>query len=443
MVEVWVLGSKNQKAHRTVEWKSPFPNFSNSDILIVNLQSLDLSVKEFVRTLFDEARKQLFDMLMTGDKTVIIIMPSKPTEISWLPIFPVCKPTAPAKIGEVPELPLIKNYLKTVETCSYYFHDIDIAYFDEKTNPKSKTSERYYFTTKAKNHHSMQFAIENKIQNVAKQTVGGSLRAVIYYGTVWDASRDRWVYEGKHISGPVLFLPSSTKLDTDHAIDLLLDSLVGAVVEEPIGPDWEKSIDVPGLATSQSKLQKIEEQIQSLGKRAGEINEEIMNTTRLRRLLWADGGHLEGVVRDAFETLGFSEMRKIRAENLEDWVFDFKHVKEYEHAVLEIKGSEKRTSMADLTQCNKWAEDYMLDGKKAKGVFVTNQFRLTNPETNIKEREQFSPSELEYAKKREICVLPTTKVFDAVVRKMKTGQEPTRAQVEKKIVEAAGLCSLT
>jgi hypothetical protein len=91
-------------------------------------------------------------------------------------------------------------------------------------------------------------------------------------------------------------------------------------------------------------------------------------------------------VRDAFVILGFPEIRKIRADNLEDWVFDFKHIKEYEHTVLEIKASEKRTSMADLTQCNKWAEDYLLEGKKVKGVFVVNQFRLNDLGKSAKER---------------------------------------------------------
>ena len=101
-----MLGSKHSKAAASFDWKSPFPNFSNADILIVNLQSLDqskLSVEELMTTLYKEARKHIFDMLMTGSKNVIIIMSSKPTDLGWLPLYPIWRPTAPAKIGSAPD----------------------------------------------------------------------------------------------------------------------------------------------------------------------------------------------------------------------------------------------------------------------------------------------------------------------------------------------------
>jgi hypothetical protein len=37
---VWVLGSEHPNAHKSISWLSPFPNFSNCDVLIVNLKSL-------------------------------------------------------------------------------------------------------------------------------------------------------------------------------------------------------------------------------------------------------------------------------------------------------------------------------------------------------------------------------------------------------------------
>lgn len=444
MPEVWVLGSKHPKANASVEWESPFPNFSNADILIVNLQSLDkdkLTDPSFKDKLYEEARKGIFDMLMTGDKTVIVIMSSKLTDLDWLPMCPVCRSTAPARVGKMPDSPVVRDYMKNVETCPYYFHDVNVDYFNVKTNPKSVEAERYHFSSRAIYGHFVRAKVENEIQNVAKQTIGGEYRAEIYYGQIYTGLTSN--YEGMHLSGITLFLPAPSKRSTETAIDSLLDSLIGVSQKEPMPPKWEDAIDMPKLSACLDELQKVENQIQALNKRAGEISEDIRNVTGLRRLLWADGVLLEKVVKEAFVILGFQEIRKLRAENLDDWVIDFKHIKEFEHGVFEVKASEKRTSLADLTQCNKWVEDYLLEGKKVKGIFLPNQYRLNDIRKSIKEREQFAPNELEYALKREICILPTNQVFNAVLVKMKTGQEPTRAVIEKRIAESNGPCVLT
>lgn len=439
-----MLGSKHSKANASFDWKGSFPNFSNADMLIVNLQSLDeqrLSDEQFQQSLYHEAGKGIFDMLMTGNKDVIVIMSSRPTDLKWLPMYPVYRPTASAKIGSMPDHQLMRSYLKNVETCPYYFHDLNIEFFNRMTNPKSNVAERYYFTPRAIYGHSVKWSVENEIKNVANQTIGGVFRVTIYYGYI-STGLLSYKYEGIHTSGSTLFLPTPTKLDVEEAIDSLLDSVTGAVQKEPIPPEWDNSIDIPKLSTHQSELQGIEKQIQALNKQAVGINETIKELTRLRRLLWADSEPLESAVKDAFMILGFPEIRKMRAENLEDWVIDFKYVNDFEHAVLEVKASEKRTSMADLTQCNKWVEDYLLENKKVKGVFVPNQYRLNDVIKTDKKREQFAPNELDYARTREICILPTTQLFRAIVKKMTTDEEPSRVAIEEKLAKSNGLCAL-
>lgn len=179
MEKVWVLGSKHSKAEASFEWKSPFLNFSNADTLIVNLHSLDkdiLSDIPFRQKLYDEARKQVFDMLMTGDKTVIVIMSSQSTDLKWLPIYPIYRRTAPARLPELPQSMMVTDYLKNVETCSYYFHDVNYDYFDRKTNPHSDVAENYYFTSDADILFNVNSILENPIYNVAKHIIGGAYR---------------------------------------------------------------------------------------------------------------------------------------------------------------------------------------------------------------------------------------------------------------------------
>jgi len=442
--EVWVLGSKHQRAHASFEWEESCPNFSNADTLIINLQSLNkdrISKTPLMRRLYEETRRQVFDMLMTGEKTVVVVLSSEPTSLDWLPMYPIYKPTAPAKLGKIPDVSAIKDYLKNVEECSFYFKDMDVGYFEIMTNPKSEFSEKCPFTLAAREAHGVRWILEKEMQNVAKQNVGGVYKAKILFGKTYDGRN--FVFREHYDSGEVWFLPPSTKKSAEQAIDSLLDSFIGVVPREPIGPDWEISVDLPKLATLRGDLHSLEKEIESLNSQADKVRSDITDMTRLRRLLWADGEALEMAVKEAFEILGFQEIRKIRADNLEDWVFDFKHIKEFKHAILEVKASEKRTSMADLTQTNKWVDDYWLEDKKVKGVFIPNQYRLNDIKKSSKEREQFAPNELDYAATREICILPTNQLFAAVEAKLKTGKTPTREVVEEKIAESNDLCVFT
>jgi hypothetical protein len=440
--EIWVLGSKNSHADKSVEWSREFPNFSNADVLIVNLESLHREKIDDLleQALFNQARKYIFDMLMTCEKHVIVIVPSRPSKLNWLPIYPIYERVAKVKLGDKSQFaPAVKNYLKNVETCSYYFRDMDFGYFVGMTNPKT-SDERYFFSDKAEAAYTADLIRTEEVENAAKQAIGGSFAIEIRYGKA--GLGISWSYAAKFVSGWITFLPPPTKGNIENSIDLLIDGLRGETSVEYAGPGWELEIDVPGLSDLDSQLCERKTELKKLESNIQLIESQIAEKAKLRRLLWSDGKQLEMAVRDAFIILGFPEIRKLRAENLEDWVIDFKHVTYFKHAVFEVKASEKRTSMADLTQCNKWVEDYLLENIVVKGIFVSNQYRLIDVQNNRKERKQFASNELDYARKREICILPACEIFDAVVQKLTLGDKFTRELVEKKIAAANGLCTL-
>jgi len=442
MKEVWVLGSEHSTAHKSISWFSSFPNFSNCDILIVNLQSLRPTRISPIRTkLYIEARRYIFDMLMTGEKQVFVIMSENQVLLDWLPFRPLVGKIKPLKLDEYPKDLIIEGYSKKIGECHYYIRGFDTSFIKALTDPTSNAAENYFFTSAARKDYDLETKVGFNLKNRAKQVIGGSFRFTISYGEAGIAGITR-EWEGSHVSGAITFLPPTTILSPEEAIDGLLNVLTGGEMTEPL-PSWEQKIGFPGLDDLRTKIDEKEKRKETLVNEIEELASKIADVAKLRRLLWADGTPLENAVRDAFVILGFSEMRKIRAPNLEDWVMDFKYIDEFKHGVFEIKGAEKRTAMADLTQCNKWVEDYLLEKIKVKGIFVPNQHRRMDVRASTEKREHFEPNEIDYAQKREICILPTHEIFNTLTKKMNGNQEITRKSIEQKIASTNGLCKLT
>jgi hypothetical protein len=446
--QVWVLGSKHNNVAKCVEWKPPFPNFANADVLIVNLETLEVEMSKRINKeeysltneLHGEARRYIFDMLMTAEKQVIIIMPPSPNYLYWLPIYPEIRKIASANIGAFTKKSLLTKYLMNVQNCAYYIQNMNMDFFTQCTNPKSQQAETYSFSSIARQYYHSDLQCITAILNVAKQPVGGTYVAHIQYGEVYSGT----VTNLQHFfSSPITFLPCPTKISVESAINSLIPLISEDPEAAPAPPQWDKEIAVPGLTELETDLLTKQEEQKKIAEAISSVEIKINDKIKLRRLLWAEGIKvLEQAVKEAFIILGFGEIRKIRADNLEDWVIDFKYLQKYKHAVLEIKASEKRTSLGDLTQCNKWVEDYMLENTNVKGVFVPNQYRLEDIRTSYKKRDEFAPNELTYAKSREICILPTNSLFELVTQKLKSGDKPTRQSIEQKIADTNGLLTI-
>ena len=109
--------------------------------------------------------------------------------------------------------------------------------------------------------------------------------------------------------------------------------------------------------------------------------------------------------------------------------------------MLEVKGKEKGAALSDIGQCHKWVEEYvhMKPSVATKGIFVINQFRLHDLVKSKDKRKRFPPNELEYAHKREICILPTYVLFDAVNDVLKRDSKPNRDKIEELIYKTNGV----
>lgn len=230
MTGIWVLGSKHAKAKNCVTWERPFPNFSNADILIINTETLGTALKEdtaLAKALSNEAKRYIFDMLMTAEKYIIVIMPLTPTDLTWLPIYPDYKRTVPIKTGKIPNNNAMNEYLEKVETTSYYFHDMNFAFVSE-TTPKSENAGKLY-----QNHYSAKLRHTHNILNAIKQIVGGSFILDITYRQTYLGSL---INEEHFVSSPILFLPPPTKVSIETGIDLLINIITQETQNETAVP---------------------------------------------------------------------------------------------------------------------------------------------------------------------------------------------------------------
>jgi len=153
--------------------------------------------------------------------------------------------------------------------------------------------------------------IDYRIENRAKQIVGGSLRSKISYGLRQDIGVS--YYEGSFFSGPIVFLPPPTKVTAEEGIDTLLNVLLGGELTEA-PPRWDSKIDLPRLNALETQIAQKEKEKNGLIIEIEKLNLKKKDTIKLRRLLWADGEPLASAVKDAFVSLGFARARALKVQ---------------------------------------------------------------------------------------------------------------------------------
>jgi len=156
------------------------------------------------------------------------------------------------------------------------------------------------------------------------------------------------------------------------------------------------------------------------------------------RLLYETGSELDDAVCDAFKLLGFNEIRKIRGNDKEDWIFNFKSLTNRMYGVIEVKGVKKEISKEDIQQCEGWITDYINSNKNAKGILIANQFRLSSYIDTKNSRLRIEHNLNDYATSRNICIKPSCLLFETVNSLMK-GRIRSRDDIEKILIDSNGV----
>lgn len=432
-----MIGSKNVNVDRSINWQEPFPNFSEPDIVIFNLQTLEPNILENIdKDKLSVARDEVLEKFITGGTIIFITGPKNEKYIQGQkyhryylsPLsIQVEQVNAGNKIKYQPEQPF-KSYLENVKKFSFYLYDIcinkDIRFNKGTTDSIAKILEIIKNPQKSQYRLVLERLQDHSVVDNSGHYLGGAFRLTIP--------------KLNFKSGSIIFLPPPTKKPVEECIDLILEDMnINPKFED--FPAWASKLDFPRLGMVYKEMSSFGKKKLEIETKIEELQKESDKLKSFFGLLYGRGTQLENVVRDTFELMGFSDIRRIREKNLEDWIFNFKTNTPVKYGILEVHGSDERSSQSKLVQCNKWVDEYFDNSSiLCKGIYVTNQYRLKEYPLSRVDRLQFEPNEIKYAQRRQICVIPTCILYDTVVSIFKK-RKLTRINIEQKILNCNGI----
>lgn len=428
---VWVVGAKNTNADKSINWDEKFPNLSDPDVLIFNLTSLSSSVLSILDDeKYSSLKSIVIDKFRNGGTVIFItegaFYSPKPLRANYF-LCPIGVYTEDVEEGKIIKITDRDNnpfteYLDQIDGFSFYLKTLDTNSLQNRlgTVIVSQVSEM----------------TERRVTDNAGHIISCSyeiLSIVGQNGKMMGRALD---------SGEIIFLPPPKKITIVDGINKILEVYGKSGLQKEPLPQWINQVKLYGI-------KELNEKITQLNTNRAELEEEISKKLKEKQvvenfysLLYAQNKQLENIVRDSFKLLGFDEIKRIRNENDEDWVIDLKSIKGIDHGIIEVKGRNEKTKQFDIVQCNKWVDDYhqMEPPKNTKGIFISNQFRLESYPASKEKRTKFEPNELQYAKSREICIIPTYVLFEAV-NKALDGKQKSRKEIEKLLYETNGVLS--
>ena len=244
--------------------------------------------------------------------------------------------------------------------------------------------------------------------------------------------------DGYWDSGKAIYLPPPTnRILISDAIDLILEKF-GKSISSPILPDWANNVPLSTLDDLTTGLSRLISKRDEVTREIKELEAQIKSTQKYRRLLASKDKLLVKIVAYAFRFLGIEDVQEKGGADEEDLIFQFKHVTKFKFGVLEVHGTDGQMPLQKLIQCNRWVEDYLLNENDVKGIVISNQYiREPYPQSKDK-RITYESKQLEYIKNRDMCVIPSCVLFEAV-NKTLSGTKPSREALESIIANSKGV----
>lgn len=423
--KIWVIGNANTNADKEIPWESTtLPHIADADILIIDLTTLNRKIFEKMDgDVYHQIKQNIRDKFVHSGQIFFITTKKfecvesvgneqfEYSNFDFIPIevtsHSISKGYDLVFEGHSLESNPHRSYFEKVKNFDFYLENFDLSEIRDElpANKKVTSFKNRNVTDKSGHIISKVYAVKEDEKNLGRLTL----------------------------------LPPPTTIPVNEAINLIIENF--SIEEKEMGdnpPPWIENIVVSGVDERMGVLRQMQSKKESIENEIRTTESQIENLLKYRKLLYSNGKSLEVAVFEAFKLLGFDDIKQIRETDLEDWIFEFKNISDYQYGIIEVKGSEKRTSLSNLTQCNKWIEDYLLEGKSAKGIFVTNQNRMKEYPSSLEDRLHFEPNELDYATKREICIIPSCVLFEAVNNTLKVKQK-TRSELEEIFSKTNGL----
>ena len=440
---VWLLGNSHPSADRSIGWDDdPFPNLSDPDVLLVDLATLTVPVLERIgKAKLEQVRPLIRDKILNRGIVVVMTQPllfavpfripdksassipnpylDDPLVHSNYQIFPTQLVTKSVPKGEtivVDQEHDFKDYMDNVRKFSFYIDDY---------HPQI-VSDTNVSTTKIE-----LAAVDGQwIMDNSGHALGLTLTVVVedHHNATSNP------YEN---AGRLVFLPPPTE-PASVAIGRILSAYGKSIPQAEAPPAWAERLSLGPAGENMARIADLEEYKAEM---QGEIDSLARQNDRILahlRLLYSDGPELEDAVVEAFRALGFADIVRMGNADEEDAAFAMDGTG-YSHGVIEAKGAGRGIQLQHILQCNRWTDQRaIVDGRPSKGIFVPNQHRLEPYPESAEIRMKIEPNQLEQAEMKDICIIPSCVLFEAVSRVL-GGKTPDRAGIAGRIADSKGV----
>jgi len=270
--------------------------------------------------------------------------------------------------------------------------------------------------------------IRPRVYSIAENRYGRAIGFTIKF----EAMSER----GGHIgdSGYIEWLPPTTDISVDEAIELILRDRFG-IIKEDVAPSWLIDYVLPAEVPINQQIDQLESELGSLGENLNRARINLREASRFKRMLYETGEEaLEPVVLDALEVLGAEiELPKVKGKE------DGRIIDPSDRlGTLEIKGRLGPLRIGDVRQAHQWVADRIAyEETESKGILIANLNRDKSPSGR---GEVFPSNCVKAAKNFEICLLTTTQLLNAIIM-----HQEGRLKISEfwdSILGARGICEL-
>lgn len=414
--QVWVLGTQIDGVGKSISWiPKTIPSFADCEILIVDTTSINekiiLSMDiNIVKILFEEIKKR-FDAGL-----LIICILSK------------------SIVGNIED-----QGGSYYPVGNYFWSPVDC---NVKEIPKGKAlrttfSERFLFENYVKNILEWGLALDSPSEKTMYfDEDGTSMRNI---GLILSNSNDILGGMFKKFSGfggDFVMLPP---LETSEKSLQKILQILGIGVKTQ-APSWTDKIKIPGISQLELQVNELQTEINKKQLEINDLSEKMYEKNNLKQLVYATDKELESITRNALEILRLKKVRE-GEPGKDDILFDFSNKTRYTLCSVEVKGIEGNIKLKDLRQLGQWVDDHLDKGIKAKGLMISNTFRLDDLDKSKKQRSELDTDNLAYAVKQEFCILPTHVLLD-LCKWVLEGNQPNLNKIENAIANTNGFLRL-
>jgi hypothetical protein len=439
--KILVIGSINHPlADKCISWKEmkslpdKIPYLGDFHVLIINLQTLlESDLDEKMKKVFDKMREEINEIILENTEIICITAPTIKMKLNnlfipnydsisnydWCPFNLYFTKKEGESFGEKEILtkffPFTKKYSKHIKKWSYFLEKYDLG--------KYKPQKRKY----------VDMFILPLLTNLANKPLAFEVTCE-EYDTVVSYVRNEEMYEkiNKICSQSILFLPPTTEISIEEAIDYLLEEIRG-VTKESVLPKWTENIKIYGEEELLKKIKEAEELKRKLENELEKYKLELSELVKFKKLLTTNGEELENIVEETFKLLGVEV--KNGPKGKEDKIIIDPDTNS--EIPVEITGAKYSIPEKKLNQLiGRLVDEERIEKIKCKcqGILIGNHYK----EIELKERGRpFEPEVIKKAEVSKICLLSTSELLKAVNAKL-SGEEDKIKKFIKAIFNTPG-----